>query len=127
MNSTLLFLLQSGSPLSARFNLNYFKVILILFIIFVVIASIYIVSKTISNYLNSDAYIEKKKNRPTSLKDINEISSLCNLVKEEKEILSHVCSNHPTPNIRYLARDYYALNAILKECFKEYDSTGNES
>ena len=55
----------SGSPLQARLEVNVFSVIIILIAVFFVIALIYIVSKTITNYLNSSAYIEKKKSRPT--------------------------------------------------------------
>lgn len=120
-------LLQTGSPLQARLEVNVFSVLIILLIIIFLIATIYIISKAITSYLNSPAYIEKKKNRPTSIKDINEISSLCSLVKEEKEVLSVICRNHKTPNIQYIVRDYMSMTALLKEQFKIFDSEGDES
>ena len=127
MSGLSLFLLQTGSPLQARLEVNIFAVILIVVAIIFVIAVVYAISRAISKYLNSPAYLEKKKNRPTSQKDINEISTLCTLVKEEKDMLTQICSVHRTPNIMYLARDYYMLNEVLKETFKTLDSAGNES
>ena len=116
----------SGSPLQARLEVNVFSVIIILIAVFFVIALIYIVSKTITNYLNSSAYIEKKKNRPTSLKDINELSSQCSLIKEEKDIIALICKKHSTPNIKYIVRDYNAMFNLFKEQFKIFDREHDE-
>ena len=127
MSNASLLLLQSGSPLQARLEVNVFAVIIIALSIIFVLAVIYIISRVITNYLYSPAYIEKKKNRPTSQKDITELTTTCGLVKEERDILSQICSVHKTPNIIYLVHDYYALNEVLKECFKTFDATSNES
>ena len=126
MGNLSLFLLQTGSPLQARLEVNIFTVVIILIAIIFVIALIYFVSRTITNHLNSPAYIEKKKNRPTSLKDINELSTLCSLVKEERDILSIICKNHKTPNIKYIVRDYSTITAFLKEQFKTFDRVNDE-
>lgn len=121
------FLLQSGSTIQARAELPVFKVILIVGGIFVVITFAYIISKLISNYHNSPAYLEKKKNRPTSQKDLAELSAKCSLAKEEKEVLAQICRTHKTPNIKYIVNDYYTLRDILKEQFKLFDQSGDEN
>ena len=126
MDKLSIFPLQTGSPLQARLEVNVFSVILILIGIIFLIAVVYIVSKTITNYLNSAAYLEKKKNRPTSIKDINELSTQCSLVKEEKDVLSIICRNHKTPNIKYTVRDYNTMYALFKEQFANFDRANDE-
>ena len=126
MNNISIFLLQSGSTIQARAELNIFKVALIFVIIIFVIAVIFIISKTITTYMNSPAYIEKKKNRPTSVRDINEIAQLCSLVKEEKDVLSLICRTTRTPNIKFLVKDYTAMQHCLKEQFKSFDHAHDE-
>ena len=127
MSDFSIFLLQSGSTIQARAEMPVLKVIIIVAGIFIVIVLAYIISKIVTNYLHSPAYIEKQKNRPTSIKDINELALHCSLVKEEKDLLSKICSLHKTPNITYLVRDYYALNEVLKSIFKEFDAAENEN
>ena len=126
MGNLSLFLLQTGSTIQARAELPVFKVIIIIVAIFLLIALIYLVSHSVTKYLNSPAYIEKQKNRPTSLKDINELSTLCSLVKEERDVLSAICKNHKTPNIKYIVRDYSTMTAFLKEQFKAFDRVNDE-
>ena len=116
----------SGSPLQARLEVNIFSIIIILVAIVFVIALIFLISKLITNYLNSPAYIEKKKNRPTSPENINEIASLCSLAKEEKDVLSLICKNHKTPNIKYIVRDYETMYELFKEQFKIFDKVSDE-
>ncbi|MCR4822788.1 MAG: PilZ domain-containing protein [Treponema sp.] len=122
-----LFLLQSGSPLQARLEVNVFTVILILLALVFLITVIYFLSKTITSYFNSPAYIEKKKNRPTSAKDINEVSTACGLTREEKDILAAICKNHRTPNIKFIVHDSVTMVTLLKEQFKVFDSINDES
>ena len=126
MSNFSILLLQSGSTLQARAELNVLKVALIIGAIFIVIALIYLVSRAITSYLNSPAYIEKKKNRPTSAKDLNELGSLCSLIKEEKEVLQLICKEHRTPNIKYIVRDYTATYNLFKEQFKIFDRVNDE-
>ena len=121
-----MFLLQTGSPLQARLDVNVFSIILILIVIFFVIALIFIISKFITSYVHSPAYIEKKKNRPTSAKDINEISVLCSFSKEEKEVLSQICKIYRTPNIKFLVRDFHAIQDCLKAQYHVFDKIQDE-
>lgn len=127
MTSLPIFLLQTGSTIQARAELPVFKVIIIIATIFFLIALVYLVSRAVTNYLNSPAYIEKKKNRPTSIKDVTELSTQCSLVREEKEVLIQICKTHRTPNIKYLVRDYVAMHDCLKEQFKAFDQIGDET
>ncbi len=119
---------NSGSTIQARVELtsHLFLVILVVVVIVVVFACIYIISKAISNYLKSPAYIEKQKSRPTTLKDMNEIAAACNLVKEEKEVLWQLCKLHKTPNIRYLIRESEEIDYCMKEVFDMLNVAGNE-
>ncbi len=121
------FLLQSGSTIQARAELPVFKVVIIVAVIFILIALVYIISRLITSYLNSPAYLEKKKNRPTSLKDITELSARCTLVREEREVLTQICKNHKTPNIKYIVNDYFGMRELLKEQFKNYDKMQDEN
>ena len=127
MNGAALFLLQSGSPLQARLEVNVFSVLIILVAIIFLLALIYIISKAVTNYHNSPAYLEKKKNRPTSIKDITEIATACSLAKEEKDVLATICKNHKTPNIKYTVRDYTSMVALFEEQFKIYDRAQDEA
>lgn len=120
------FPLQTGSPLQARLEINVFSVIIILIAIIFVIGCIYAFSKVITTYLNSPAYLEKKKNRPTSAKDLNELSSQCSLVKEEKDVISLICKNHRTPNIKYIVHDYTIMYGLFKEQFQIFDRVSDE-
>ncbi|WP_294427704.1 PilZ domain-containing protein [uncultured Treponema sp.] len=121
-----MFPLQTGSPLQARLDVNIFSVILILLLIIFIITVIFVISKLATNYVRSPAYIEKKKNRPTSLKDINEIAALCSLTKEEKEVLAQMCKMYRTPNIKYLVRDYQSIQECLKAQFRVFDKNQDE-
>lgn len=116
----------SGSPLQARLEVNVFSVILILAAIIVVLAIVYIISRLITNYLNSPDYLEKKKNRPTSQKDINEIAVRCSLAKEEKDILSNICKNNRTPNIKYIVNDYATMHDLFRSQFITFDKNEDE-
>lgn len=117
---------SSGSPLQARLEVNVFAILLILAAIIVVIAFIYVISRLITNYLNSPEYLEKKKNSPTSAKDINEISTHCSLTKEEKEVLSLICKNNRTPNIKYMVHDYTMMYNLFKGQFQIFDKAQDE-
>lgn len=119
---------NSGSTIQARGEVasHLFLIILVVAIIIIAFFCIYFISKAITKYLNSPAYIEKKKSKPTSIKDINEVSAACNLVKEEKDILWNLCKINKTPNIRYLVNETEEIDFCMKELFKMYDEAGNE-
>ena len=121
-----IFLLQSGSTIQARAELNILNVAIIFVLIIFGIITFYTISKAITNYLNSPQYLEKKKNRPTSIKDINELSTHCSLDKEEKDVLTLICKNHKTPNIKYTVRDYNTMFNFFKEQFNTFDRVNDE-
>ena len=116
----------SGSPLQARLEVNVFTIILILAVIIVLISVVYFISRLITGYLNSPEYLEKKKNRPTSAGDINEIATRCSLAKEEKDVLALICKANRTPNIRFMVHDYGTMHDLFKEQFLVFDREGNE-
>lgn len=118
--------MPTGSPLSARATLNLPLVLVAIGALIVVIAVIYILSRQIHAYLNSPAYLESKKNRPTSTRNINEVSKTAGLIHEERAELIAVCKRHPTPNIAYAIRDPKNLEPWYKEEFQQLHKQQDE-
>ncbi len=116
----------SGSPVLARSQLNIFLVIALILGVITFLSIIYVISKLISNYHRSPQYLEKKRRRPTSNSDINEISRYSHLSKEEHAILSRLCKENPTPNILYAVQDLSYINEILKALFLKLCVEANE-
>ncbi len=116
----------SGSPVLARNQLNIFLVIALILGVIAVLTVIYVISKIISNYHKSPQYLEKKRQRPSSNSDINEISNYAHLSKEEHALLSRLCKDNPSPNIIYAVQDLTYINDILKNLFEKIDSEANE-
>lgn len=119
----------TGSTIQARQELgqHLFSIILIVAIVVFLIICIYFISKAITKYHNSPAFLEKKKNRPTSLKDINEVVAFCSLEKDEKDVLTELCRKNKSPNILYLVKSKDTLDKLLKNLFREYDASSNEN
>lgn len=119
----------TGSTIQARQELsqNLFSIILIVVIVVFIILCIYFISKAITKYHNSPAFLEKKKTRPTSPKDINEVSSHCNLSKEEKNVLIEFCRENKHLNLLYLVKDLKTFDTLLRNLFNEYDSFSDEN
>lgn len=118
----------TGSTIQARQELgqNLFSIILIVVIVILAILCVYLISRAITKYHNSSSYIEKKKKRPTQIKDISAVSAACNLTKEEKDLLARFCHENKTPNILYLAKEKENLDALLKKFYTEFDNSGDE-
>ncbi len=116
----------SGSPLLARTQVNIFLVIAILLVIIAALSVIYIISRLISNYHKSPQYLEKKRNRPTSNSDINEVVIYAHLIKDEKDLLQKICKETPSPNILYALQDLNYVNGLLKDMFAKLDAENNE-
>ncbi|MBQ0051733.1 MAG: PilZ domain-containing protein [Treponema sp.] len=119
---------NTGSTIQARAEVgsHLFTILFIVAVIVFALLAVYFISKAITKYHNSPAYLEKKKKRPTSVKDINEIAQICALVKEEKDLLFHFCKEVSTPNIMYLVKDREALDSHLKDLYKKL-STINDN
>lgn len=118
----------TGSTIQARQELgqNLFSIILIVVIVILAILCVYLISRAITKYHNSPSYIEKKKKRPTQIKDISAVSTACNLTKEEKDLLARFCHENKTPNILYLVKEKENLDALLKKFYTEFDNSGDE-
>ncbi len=107
----------SGSPLQARMEVNLFKAFFVIALLLGVICLIFITYRFISVYYKSEKYQEKRKNKPTSWKNIVELSKQCNLTKEEKEILWEICKIHRSPNILYVIKTIAKLEPYYKEFY----------
>lgn len=106
-----------GSPIIARQNAPYMIFILILFLIAVFVFLIWIISKVVSNYINSPEYQEKQKNRKTTLKDIKKLQKEYNFPKEEADLLFELCQLMDLPNITYTIKDSQALQELFKTAY----------
>lgn len=119
---------STGSTIQARQDLgqNLFAIIIVVMLIVIFIICIYFISRAITKYHNSPEYIEKQKNRPTSLKDIKTVAAACSLTKEEKDVLSVFCHKNKALNILYLVKNTESFDSLLKALFKEYDLISDE-
>ena len=120
---------NTGSTILARQEVgqNIVSIVIIVAIAVFGVVCAFFVSKILSKYFKSEAYLEKKRKRPTTQKDLNEVSSACRLEKDEKDVLSDFCRRNKTPNILYLVKDFSSFDSLLKKLFKEYDSDSNEN
>lgn len=120
---------NSGSTITARQEVgaNLLTIILIVAVIIIGIACVYLISRAVSKYHNSPAYLEKKKKRPTTIKEINEVASLCGLIREEKEILIKICHEIRTPNIMFLVKEHSDLDKIFKNVYDSFKTAENEA
>lgn len=118
----------SGSTILARQELagHLFFIILIVALIALAIVGIYFISRAVTKYHNSPEFLEKQKKRPTSQKDINEVTLACSLEKEEKNVLLDFCKSNRQMNIFYLVRDKANFESQLKNLYKEYDASFDE-
>lgn len=111
---------QIGStPLQARTNMPFgiFFLIFALIILLIVILSL-IVKKRIE-YLKSDKYKTKEKNRLTNQKDIIHFSKKYNLSQDEEKMLSIVCKLSKCPNINFQIKNNDDLQAVFKTAYDE--------
>ncbi|MBQ7159146.1 MAG: PilZ domain-containing protein [Treponema sp.] len=116
----------SGSPLLARTQVNIFLVIALLMGIIAVLTFIYLVSKIIGNYRKSPQYLEKKRLRPSSTSDVNEVARFSHLTKDERDLLYRACKDNPSPNILYAVQDLSYISGILKDLFEQLDAEDDE-
>ncbi|GEM_PF-880351 len=104
---------------------HFAYVIIILVFTGAVIGVVWFFSKFLKDYKNSPAYIEKQKNKPTSLADLKDAATKAKLSDDERKILSEMIHNHRTPNIRFLLRDFPAFDALLRETYSKIKESGN--
>lgn len=118
----------TGSTIQARQELgqNIFSIIIIVAIVAFLIFCVYFISRAITKYHNSPAYLDKRKKRPTTIKDINGVSSACSLTKEEKYVLTEFCRKNRHLNLLYLIKEKKTFDKLLKNLFKEYDLSYDE-
>ncbi len=71
----------NGSPIMARQNAPVFIIIIVLLLIAALIFLVWLLSKQISNYYNSEEYLEKERTRPTNAKDIKKLKENGTLIR----------------------------------------------
>lgn len=108
------------SPLDARNSFPFGIFFLILGIIALFLVVLYILIKKRQEYLKSDKYKEKEKNRPTTRKDISFIEKEHNLTKEQGDMLWDICSMSNTKNILYQLKDNNEISELFKTAYDIY-------
>lgn len=117
---------NSGSPIAARLGLNIFAVLIIALIILAALAVLWFISKKLEALKNSQAYLEKNKDKPTSAKDINEASKHAHLTKEERDILTKIFKQHISPNLFFVLKDTQLLESYFNEEYQNIFITGDQ-
>lgn len=107
----------TGSPLQARQNPLIYLVIVYLLIAIGVLLLIAFIVKIIQKRHASEQYIEYKKNKATTYKDVTELARKIHLSKQERQLLWRICRNSKAKNIFYNYTDEPFLDEIFK---KEY-------
>ncbi len=108
---------MGGSLVLARENSGNYLVIFIGLAIILVLLVIYFLYKGVQKAHSSPEWIESRKKLPSTQKNIDNVSKLVNLTKQEKSLLELICRKFNVPNIEYLIRDEKSTDEYLK---KEY-------
>ena len=121
-----LLLLQSGSPIEARTTLNVFAVILIVALIAAAIAIFFFISRYVTTYKTSPAYLERKRAKPTTIADLNQVAKECGLEKEEKDILWAISKKNSSMNLLFFVKEIEQVEEAIRKEFFEFDNAGDE-
>ena len=107
----------NGSPIMARQNAPVFIIIIVLLLIAALIFLIWLLSKQISNYYNSEEYLEKERTRPTNAKDIKKLKEKFKIPKEEAALLMELCNRQNIPNLSFIIKDNTQVQEIFKNAY----------
>lgn len=112
---------QAGStPLEARGSFPIGIFFLILFIIVIILGVIYFIIKKRQDYLKSDKYKEKEKNRPTTRKDIKLIEKEHGLLPEQGQMLWEICEMTQTKNILFQLKDNNDITQLFQSAYNTF-------
>lgn len=112
---------QAGtSPLEARGSFPLGIFFLVIAIIAALIAIVYILIKRRQDYLNSNEYKEKERNRPTARKDITFIEKENGLTKEQANMLWDICEISNAKNIIYQLKDNNEISELFRTAYNIY-------
>ena len=104
----------TGSPLEARQSPIPYTVLFGAMVIIGIFFVIWILFKLIQKYKKSPSYIEKQKQRPTALRDVQELAKKINLSRAEANLLFNICRREKAKNIFYNWSDKDALDKTFK-------------
>ncbi len=118
--------MDSGSPIAARLDFSLFGMFVVALLALAVIVILWLISLKLESYRKTGDYAEKRKDKPTSKKEINELSKRARLSRQEKELFTKICHAHPLPNINYVLTKTNSFDTYLKETFTNLDSKKDE-
>lgn len=114
----------TGSPLEARQSPLPYTVLFGAMVIIGIFFVIWILFKLIQKYKKSQSYIEKQKQRPTALRDVQALAKKINLSRAESNLLFNICRREKTKNIFYNWSDKDTLDKMFKAEFLRLQTKG---
>lgn len=116
----------AGSPLAARQSALPYAVLMGGLILIGILFLIWLASRIIKKHRESPEYIEKMKNRQTTLQDVQALAKKIDLSRAEAMTLYNICSKQKSRNIYYLWNDLAYVDGVFREEYRRLRQKGNE-
>lgn len=104
----------TGSPLAARQNPLPYTIILIALVVIGIAVLLWLAWQIVKARRTSPEYIEKQKNRATTIKDIQNLAKKIGLNKDQARQLYTVSKNNQDLNLYYLYNDTDFLDELFR-------------
>ena len=113
-----------SSPLSARASFPIGIYILGVLIIAAIITGIWVLTKRIINYKQSDEYFKKQLERVTTQKDVKKFTETNRLTPAMSAMLWNMCRDLKVPNINFLIREAEKLEQLFRDYYFQIKEKG---
>jgi len=117
----------TGSPLAARQTALPYTVMAFALVGIGVLFLLWIVWKILQKRKESPEYIEAQKNRPTTIKNVQDLAKRISLTRQEALLLWNICFRQKARNIYYMWNDEEYLDGLLREEFLRLRQKNAES
>ncbi len=112
------------SPLAARQSAIPYFVILIAIVAIAIMLVVWILLLLLKKYKNSPEYIKAKKNRATTLPDVQALAKKINLTRPEASLLFKICNTSKIRNIYYSWSNPEEIDNLFKREFERMKKEG---
>lgn len=116
----------TGSPIIAREFFPFVKYFLLIIFIFAVIVLIWFIFLKFSKYKETPEYLEKKKKKRPSTKEISIFCSKHNFSKDQRKIFTYIAKNLKNENLIFSIKNNARLNEIFKEFYLKFSAENDE-
>jgi hypothetical protein len=116
----------TGSPIIAREFFPFVKYFLLIIFILAVIVLVWYIFLKFSKYKETPEYLEKKKKKRPSTKEISIFCSKFNFSKEQRKVFTYIAKNLKNENLIYSIKDNVRLNEIFNEFYKKLSLERND-